>query len=53
MDRHNFTTFVPLYDVVVEAEEWCQQWNEIPENLYTSYDALNQRNMLYPSLRSW
>jgi hypothetical protein len=54
MDRDSFTAFVPLYAVVVEAEKWYRHWHEVPEDLYTSCDdALNQRNVLHPSLRSW
>ena len=53
MDRDSLTFFIPLYAVVVEAEELYQQWHEVPEELYTNCDdVLNQRNMLYPSLRS-
>jgi len=52
MDRDSLTFFIPLYAVVVETEELYQQWPEVPEDLYTNCDVvLNQRNMLYPSLR--
>jgi len=44
--------FIPLYAVVVEAEELYWQWHEVPEDIYTNCDVLNQRNMPYPSLRS-
>jgi hypothetical protein len=53
MDRDSFTFYIPLYAVVVEADELYQQWHEIPEDLCTSCDdALNQINLLYPGLRS-
>jgi hypothetical protein len=39
---------------MVEAEELYQQWHEVPEDLFTNCDdVLKQRNMLYPSPRSW
>ena len=53
MDRDSLTCFIPLYAVVVEAEELYQQWHEVSKDTYTNCDdILNQRNMLYPSLRS-
>ena len=54
MDIDSLTFFIPLYAMVVEAEELHQQWHEVPEDLYTNCDdVVKQRNMLYPNLKSW
>jgi hypothetical protein len=53
MDRDSLTFFIPLYVVVIEAEELYREWHLVPEDLYTNCDdVLNQRKMLYPSLIS-